>query len=111
MAIATAAMREQMAQAYAAEVLYVGLHSANPGATGANEISGTRVGPISWTAGSADGIYTSGSISFTVPAGTTISHLGFWDSPSGGVFLDSAAAAVTFVTAGTYTVTLTYTQS
>jgi hypothetical protein len=53
-----------------------------------------------------------GTATFDVPAGTTITHVGLWSAVTAGTFLDGfAVTSQNFATAGTYTPTITYTQS
>lgn len=61
-------------------------HSAYPGTTGANEISGTRtaITPASAVGGSR---VVASSVAMTIPAGQTVRYIGFWN---GSEFVDSA---------------------
>lgn len=111
MAIATAQQRENVAvNGYAAAATHVSLHTADPGTTGANEVSGggyTRA-PITWVPGPTDGQVT-GTASVTTAAGVSITHVGLWSASSGGTFLDKASGVAT--STGTVAVSLTFTQS
>ncbi|MDT0305057.1 phage tail fiber protein [Streptomonospora wellingtoniae] len=66
----------------AANATVASLHSAQPNASGSNELAGSGYARQSVTWGTASG----GSLSstsiptFTVPASTTVTHVGFWDS-------------------------------
>lgn len=115
MAIATNAQKETLAAAYAGAATYASLHNGAPGTTGANEISGGSPAyarkEITWTAGASDGVYTSNTLNFDVPAGTDLTDIGLWDAVSGGNFKDSVAISVTYASQGVYAVVLTYTQS
>lgn len=71
--------------------LYVSAHTADPGATGANEISTASGTPNyarkSMTHGdSASGTAAMDSASpeLDIPASTTVTHLGIWDSETTG---------------------------
>lgn len=114
MAIATAQQRESTAAGYVATALYASLHTADPGTTGASEVTGGSPAyarkPITWNAGAVDGAYLSDELVFDVPAGT-LTHVGIWDAVTAGNFLDSGAINVTFVSQGVYKLTLTYSQS
>ncbi len=117
MAIASPYGKEKAAGGYVAEALYASLHTADPGATGASEVTGgtpayARVA-ITWTAGATDGVYTGAlATPFDVPANTTITHIGLWTAATAGSFVDKAALPATFASQGTLTVaSLTYTQS
>lgn len=105
------AMREILAQAYAAEAQYISLHSGPPGDTGANEITTVARRPLTWTPGSADGVVNSGMVTFTVPAGTILTHVGIWSASVGGQFIDSMLVDMAFELEGSYSVSLTYTQN
>jgi hypothetical protein len=77
--------------------IFVSLHTANPGTTGANEVTGgnyarasiTRA-TASWTAAGTGGA-TENSVTVTFPAPTAnwglVTHLGLWTAASGGTFL------------------------
>lgn len=74
----------------AALVDFLSLHEGNPGTTGANEISGgspayARKG-VAFGAAAAGVATNSGAITFDVPAGKTIYHVGLWDAASAGNF-------------------------
>jgi hypothetical protein len=90
-------------------ITHVSLHTADPGSGGANEVSGgspayARKG-ITWNAASGGNIDSSNTPVFDVPAGTTITHAGFWSAASGGTFYGSSPLTVpeTFGGQGTYT--------
>ena len=111
MAIATTAQRENVAvNGYAAAATYLSLHTADPGTTGASEVSGGGYAraPITWAPGPVDGAVT-GTATVTTAAGVAVTHAGLWGSPVGGTFLDKAAGAAT--STGSVSVTLTYTQA
>lgn len=114
MAIATNTQKENLATAYAAAGQRVSLHTADPGTTGANEVTGgtpayAKKTPT-WSAGTSDGV-TTATVTFDVPTGTTVAYVGLWDS-AGTTFLDSAPVTPqAFGAQGTYQVTLTFAQS
>lgn len=91
-------------------VTHVSLHTGNPGATGASEVAGgspayARVA-ITWATASGGNIDSSNTPTFNVPAGTTVTHVGFWSAATGGTFYGSdAVTAETFAGQGTYQVT------
>lgn len=88
----------------------VSLHTADPGATGANEVAGGLPAyarqPAVWNAASAGDLTLGATASFDVPAGTTVTHVGVWDADGvtfrGGFAL---SAAETFSGQGTYDLT------
>ena len=90
--------------------VYVSLHSADPGDSGLNELSGGSPAyarkAITWNAASAGSIDDSNVPVFDVPAGATVLYVGFWSALSAGTFY--GAALVTqenFGGQGTYTLT------
>lgn len=85
------------ADAVAALVSHLAIHSGFPGTAGANEITtapATRQA-IAWNAagtgnpGEAD---LNGTAVFTVPAGETVQFIGFWSAGTAGTFYGYAAA-------------------
>jgi hypothetical protein len=90
---------------------YISLHTADPGATGTNEVTGgspayARLN-ITWAAASGGSVSenTGTDPVFDVPAGT-ITHLGLWDAVTSGNFYGSADITdETYGGQGTYTVT------
>jgi hypothetical protein len=83
---------------------YISLHSADPGLTGANELSGgayARVaiapGTGTWSAPATNGsvreISNSGAITFPTATAdwTTATHFGVWKASSAGTFVRGAA--------------------
>ncbi|WP_394620935.1 hypothetical protein JNUCC0626_18125 [Lentzea sp. JNUCC 0626] len=110
MPIDTARQRENLAAAYAAAATHVAAHSTDPGTTGTGEIAGSRKA-ISWTAGTVDGVVTA-TVTLDIPSGATVAGIGLWDASVGGNYLDGGPVTSQAYSAnGTYTITLTYTQS
>lgn len=73
----------------ASRIGHVSLHTADPGTTGANEVSGgdyTRLLPA-FDPAAAGEMELAESVTFDVPGGTTVSHVGFWSSDATPVFL------------------------
>jgi len=59
---------------------YVSLHTADPGTTGASEVTGgtyARVA-VTWNAASGGSVSNSGALSINLPASTTASYFGVW---------------------------------
>lgn len=86
----------------------ISLHTADPGTTGANEVTGGTPAyarkTTTWTGGTADGVVTGSAVVFDVPAGT-YTHLGVWN---GSTFVGGAAlSASTGALPGQQTVTVT----
>lgn len=90
---------------------YVSLHTADPGTTGASEVSGGSYArqSIAWNAASSGDLRSSNAPVFNVPGSTTVTHFGLWTASSGGTFLTGGAlsASQTYSTAGTFTLTQT----
>ncbi len=92
-------------------ITHVSLHTADPGDTGANEVSGGSPAyarkAIAFNAAASGTMDDStNGITFDVPAGTTVTHVGYWSAVTGGTFLaKSAQTPETFAGQGTYTVT------
>jgi hypothetical protein len=77
---------------------YVSLHTADPGNTGASEVSGgayARQGPVAFTNAGNNPTVASNSAILTYPAATaswgTIGYFGVWTALSGGTFQGSGA--------------------
>lgn len=88
--------------------LHLSLHTANPGATGASEVTGGGYArqPATFSAAASGARNLSADRPFSVPAGATVAFVGYWDALTGGNFLGSHDVTdEPFGTAGTYTVT------
>ena len=91
-------------------ISHVSLHSADPGDTGANEITGGAPAyarkTISWNTAAAKNLDSSTAPVFDVPV-LTITHWGGWDALTLGNFLAGGALSATevFAAQGTYTLT------
>lgn len=115
MPIATDQQREYLAIEYGNRATYASLHSADPGTTGTNEISGGTPAyarkPLTWTAGAVDGSVTATAV-FDVPANQPVTHVGIFSALTAGTFLDKQVVTYSTQAAqGTLTVNLTFTQS
>lgn len=104
----TNAGKNEMLGLFADHAESMSLHTAAPGENGANEVTGgsyARVA-VSWNAPSAGSMTASNQPLFQVPAGTTVTHVGFWSVDSPNDFIGSADVTdETFGGAGTYTLT------
>lgn len=90
---------------YMTQALYASVHSADPGDTGAGEITTIARLPITWT-DNGDGSISSNQLDFSIPAGTEVFAVGLWDAATAGTFLDSYDNDIIFTDAGTYSVVL-----
>jgi len=75
----------------AAVATYVSLHSADPGLTGASEISGGTPAyarkSLTWASAAAGSSGTSGVVLLDVPGATSVSYFGLWSAATGGTYL------------------------
>ena len=115
MAIAVPATREALATHYTSLAGYIGLHTGNPGTTGANEATGGGYArqPITWATGDAsDGVKTATQVAISVPAGT-YTHVSLWSAATGGTLRDThdLPTDVVMSVPGELRVTPTFTQS
>lgn len=93
---------------------FISLHTASPGTTGANEVTGGTYARVATTWGAVSGASTTGTqVTINVPASTTITHWGIWDAVSAGTYYDGGAlpASQTYSSAGTYLLTPTLTAA
>jgi hypothetical protein len=110
--IATTTLKNAMATYYGTQCTHASLHTADPGTTGASEVTGGTYArkPITW--GSPSGGVVTGSVTFDVPAGTTVTYAGLSNALTAGTFQDKVAiTSQVFSTAGTLTVNFSFTQS
>jgi hypothetical protein len=88
---------------------YVSLHTADPGTTGASEVTGgtyARVA-VTWAAPSGGAVANSGALSINLPASTTASYFGVWSASSAGTYYVGGAlspAVTTGASAGVVTI-------
>lgn len=89
---------------------YASLHTADPGETGASEVTGGTPAyarkSTTWNASSGGTIDNSNVPVFDVPAGTTVKYVGLWDAVTAGNFLGSDRIAdEVYAAQGTFTLT------
>lgn len=67
-------------------VTHVSAHTADPGDTGANEVSGGSYArqPITFGSAASGAIDSSNTPVIPIPAGVTVTHLGYWTALTGG---------------------------
>jgi hypothetical protein len=114
MAIQTTTQKNTLATSYGTAAAYAALYTTAPGASAGTEPTGGSPAyarkAITW--GSASGGVISGSVTFDVPTGTTIVGAGVHTAVTAGTYLDGGSVvSQAFGSQGTYTLTLTYTQS
>jgi hypothetical protein len=96
---------------------YVSLHTADPGTTGASEVTGgtyARVA-VTWNAASGGSVSNNGALSINLPASTTASYFGVWGASTSGTYYiggalspsvtTGASAGVITIASGSLTVT------
>ena len=88
------------------KITHISLHTGDPGTTGADEVTGgsyARVA-VTWGAASSGTKSNSADLTFQVPSGTTITHVGGWTASTSGTFRGGGALAASqeFATAGSY---------
>lgn len=93
---------------------HISVHTADPGLTGASEVSGGAYTREQTTWGTPTGSQVTGqSVTLDVPAGLTIAYWGLWSAPTGGDFVYGGAlpAPEQFGSNGTYSLTPTLSAS
>ena len=104
----TNAAKNLMLDALGAVAGEASLHTADPGTTGANEVTGGTYDrqPITWNASANGDLDNNANPTFQVPGGVTVVYFGLW-SADGNVFYGSGAlsAPETFGGPGQYTLT------
>jgi hypothetical protein len=84
------------------------LYTGAPGATGIyNEVSGGSYArqTVLWNAADSGNMNLDGTATFSVPAGTTVAYVGFWNTAGTTFYGSEAVVSETFTGAGTYTLT------
>lgn len=88
------------AGAFSVTTPYISLHTADPGETGASEVTGGSYARQSASFGAAaDGAVANDvAIEFTLMPAETITHVGVWDADTAGNFLWGGALAASKTT-------------
>jgi hypothetical protein len=90
---------------------FVSLHTADPGTTGASEVSGgtyARVA-VTWNAPSGGAVTNSGALSINLPATTTAAYFGIWSASTAGTYYIGGAltpSVTTGASAGVVTIAI-----
>jgi hypothetical protein len=113
-AIQTTTQKNNLATAYGTNATFAALYTTAPGASAGTEVAGGSPAyarkSISW--GAASGGVITATVTFDVPAGTTVVGAGVHTAVTAGTYLDGASVtSQNFASQGTYQLTLTYTQS
>jgi hypothetical protein len=114
MPIQTATQKNNLATAYGNAATHAALYTTAPGGSAGTEPSGGSPAyarkAISWSAPS-NGVITA-TVVFDVPSGATIVGAGVHTAITAGTYLDGGSVtSQAFSSQGTYTLTLTYTQT
>jgi hypothetical protein len=93
----------------AADAGFASLHTASPGTTGTNEVTGGSPAyarkSVTWAAASAGALTSTNAQVFDVPAGTTIAYVGLWSASTAGTFYGHVTiTSESFTGQGTYTI-------
>lgn len=110
-------MKSALATTYKTTATHAAIYTSAPSSTegGTEPTAGSPAyarKPITW--GTVTNGVVSATVTFDIPTSTTVSHAGVHSAVSGtGNFLDGGAlsSSQVFSSQGTYTLTLTYTQS
>ena len=99
-----------MLDALAAVAVYASLHTADPGASGTNEVTGGSPAyarkAITWNAAASGALDDSNQPVFDVPASTTVAYVGLWSLVTAGTFYGSLDVTdEVFAAQGIYTLT------
>lgn len=93
MAGLSSAGRAVMMTAWAGEAVYFSLHDADPGDTGANELSGGSPAYArqagAWDDPAGTELVQDGEVVFDVPPDSDVEYWGAWSAASGGTFYGS----------------------
>jgi hypothetical protein len=90
--------------------VFASLHTASPGATGTNEVTGGAPAygrkSLTWNAASAGSKTLSNTPTFDVPASTTVTHVGLWSAATAGTYYGYIDVTdEIFAAQGTYQIT------
>ena len=79
---------------------YVSLHTADPGTTGASEVTSTSYSrvAVSWGSPSSGSVSNSGALSINLPASTTASYFGVWSASTSGTYYIGGALSPSITT-------------
>jgi hypothetical protein len=82
--------------------IYISLHTADPGTTGASEVVGgsyaRQLANTSFAAAAGGSKVSNAIIDFLGMPAATITHVGIWDALAGGNFLEGGALAASKTT-------------
>lgn len=95
----TIAAKNAMLTSLASVLTHISLHSAFPGTTGVNELTGGSYArkAVTHSAPSGGAMDITAPQLFDVPAGATVAWIGYWGALSGGTFYGYAANGATAI--------------
>lgn len=99
-----------LADYFGSQAQWISIHTGDPGQNGANEVSTARK-QTTWAA-AVGGLIVGTEVTIDVPAGTNVTHVGYWSAQTGGVcreWVDSAD--ISFTPAGQVKITPKYQQN
>ena len=112
MAIQTVLQRNSTVAGYTGAVTHSALASTTPGATAGTELTGGGYARIALTWAAPANSASSASATHTVGSGSTVAGGMLYDALTAGNYRDGVGlTSQAFSSAGTYTVTYTYTQT
>lgn len=82
---------------------FVSLHTADPGTTGASEVTGgtyARVA-VTWNSPSGGSVTNSNALTINLPASTTATYFGVWSASTSGTYYIGGALSPSVSTGGT----------
>lgn len=114
MAIQTTTQRNTLVTAYTGAALYGALYTTAPGGSAGTEVTGGSPAyarkSLSWSAASAGS--STVTVTFDVPASTTVVGAGVHTAVTAGTYLDGQSiTSQAFATQGTFQVTFQYNQT
>lgn len=111
----TSATRDEFLDDLDVLATHVSLHTADPGTTGADEVTGGSYAreAVTWAAASGGSKTSTGALTFQIPASTNFTHFGLWSASSGGTFRGGGVLdePQSYSTPGTFDFTPTITSA
>jgi hypothetical protein len=89
-------------QAASLGLYYISIHSSQPDYVGSNMIIPSKFA-ITWNAPSNGSMTQANTITFNIPANSTITHFGFWDQNNNFIAYIAVANPIKFGGSGTFT--------
>lgn len=112
MSIQTTTEKNSLVTKYTTDAAYAALYSTVPGASAGTELSGGGYARQALSWGAPAGGVSTATATFSVASGATVAGAGVHTAVTAGTYLDGGAVtSQTFASAGTYTLTLTFTES